>query len=125
MGRRLLLRWLKQPLVDADAIAARHDAVEAFVGDPEVRDTLRGAHLRALPDVERITRKLERRRAPLMDLCRLYQASAALPYIAEALERVQGETGAALGRRTRRSSSSCTTESTSGGSRRSWRRRWI
>jgi len=96
MGRRLLLRWLKQPLVDADAIAARHDAVEAFVGDPEVRDTLRGAHLRALPDVERITRKLERRRASLMDLCRLYQASAALPYIAEALERVRGETGAAL-----------------------------
>ena len=96
MGRRLLLRWLKQPLVDADAIAARHDAVEAFVGDPEVRDTLRGAHLRALPDVERITRKLERRRASLMDLCRLYQAAAALPYIAEALERVRGETGAAL-----------------------------
>ena len=31
-----------------------------------------------------------------MDLCRLYQASAALPYIAEALERVRGETGAAL-----------------------------
>jgi DNA mismatch repair protein MSH2 len=96
MGRRLLLRWLKQPLVDAGEIAQRHDTVEALVGDPEVRDTLRGAHLRALPDIERITRKLERRRASLMDLCRLYQASAALPYVAEALDRVTGDFGAAL-----------------------------
>ena len=96
MGRRLLLRWLKQPLVDAEEISRRHDAVEALVGDPEVRDTLRGAHLRALPDIERITRKLERRRASLMDLCRLYQASAALPYVAEALDRVQGDLGAGL-----------------------------
>ena len=96
MGRRLLLRWLKQPLVDAEDIARRHDAVEAFVDDPEVRDTLRGAHLRALPDIERITRKLERRRASLMDLCRLYQASAALPYIAEALDRLAGAHGDAI-----------------------------
>jgi len=64
------------PLVDATEISRRHDTVEALVGDPEVRDTLRGAHLRALPDIERITRKLERRRASLMDLCRLYQAGA-------------------------------------------------
>ena len=96
MGRRLLMRWLKQPLVDAAHIAQRHDAVEAFVNDPEVRDTLRGAHLRALPDIERVTRKLERRRASLMDLCRLYQASAALPYIAEALERLAGAHGDAI-----------------------------
>ena len=27
---------------------------EAFVNDPEVRDTLRGKHLRALPDIERV-----------------------------------------------------------------------
>lgn len=96
MGRRLLLRWLKQPLVDAAAIEQRHDAVEAFVNDPEVRDTLRGAHLRALPDIERVTRKLERRRASLMDLCRLYQASAALPYIAESLGRLAGAHGDAI-----------------------------
>ena len=63
------------------------------MNDPEVRDTLRGAHLRALPDIERVTRKLERRRASLTDLCRLYQASAALPYIAEALERLAGAHG--------------------------------
>jgi DNA mismatch repair protein MSH2 len=95
-GRRLLLRWLKQPLVDGKEITGRHDCVEAFVNDPEVRDTLRGAHLRALPDIERVVRKLERRKASLMDLCRLYQASAALPYIAEALERLTGTHGEAI-----------------------------
>lgn len=93
MGRRLLLRWLKQPLVNSSEIKSRHDCVEAFVNDPEVRDTLRGAHLRALPDIERVVRKLERRKASLMDLCRLYQASAALPYIAEALDRITGPFG--------------------------------
>jgi DNA mismatch repair protein MSH2 len=96
MGRRLLLRWLKQPLVDKNAIEQRHDTVAAFVNDPEVRDTLRGAHLRALPDIERAVRKLEKRRASLMDLCRLYQASAALPYIAESLDRLTGPHGAGI-----------------------------
>ena len=93
MGRRLLSRWLKQPLVDVNEIATRHDVVNEFVTNAEVRDALRGAHLRALPDIERITRKLERRKASLMDLCRLYQASAALPHMAEALERCEGRHG--------------------------------
>ena len=90
MGRRLLMRWLKQPLVDVAEIGTRHDVVTEFVSNAEVRDALRGAHLRSLPDIERITRKLERRKATLMDLCRLYQASAALPHMAEALERCEG-----------------------------------
>ena len=90
MGRRLLMRWLKQPLVDVAEIGTRHDVVTELVSNAEVRDALRGAHLRSLPDIERITRKLERRKATLMDLCRLYQASAALPHTAEALERCEG-----------------------------------
>lgn len=90
MGRRLLMRWLKQPLVDVAEIGTRHDVVTELVSNAEVRDALRGAHLRSLPDIERITRKLERRKATLMDLCRLYQASAALPHMAEALERCEG-----------------------------------
>lgn len=38
--------WLKQPLVDLDAIGARHDAVEALVGDAELRGQLRDTHMR-------------------------------------------------------------------------------
>eukprot|EP00854_Cymbomonas_tetramitiformis_P014890 gene14890-17603_t len=96
MGKRLLHRWLKQPLLDLAEINRRHDIVEAMVDDAVLRDRLRGAHLRVLPDIERLTRKLERGKCTLQDLCRLYQASAQLPLIAEALEQYEGPHAALL-----------------------------
>jgi|TARA_B110000003_G_C16649906_1_gene533715 DNA mismatch repair protein MSH2 len=96
MGKRMLFRWLKQPLVDAAEIGRRHDVVQALVENPEVRDTLRGTHLRALPDINRITRRIECRRANLADLCKLYQASTALPHIAGALNLIDTSHGNAL-----------------------------
>ena len=41
--------WLKQPLVDLEAICARHDAVEAFTTDPELRERLRDQSFRGKP----------------------------------------------------------------------------
>ena len=41
--------WLKQPLVSVDDIRTRHDVVEAFVSDPELRERLRDQHLRGEP----------------------------------------------------------------------------
>ncbi len=38
--------WLTQPLVDLAAITARHDIVEAFVTDLELRERLRDQSLR-------------------------------------------------------------------------------
>ena len=81
-----------------------------------------------LPDIERITRKLERRRASswiCVDCIR--RAQAALPYVAEALDRVQGDLGAGLRERSfsEKPSPSCTRRITSGVSRRCSRRRWI
>jgi DNA mismatch repair protein MSH2 len=70
--------------------------VQALVENPEVRDTLRGTHLRALPDINRITRRIECRRANLADLCKLYQASTALPHIAGALNLIDTSHGNAL-----------------------------
>lgn len=61
MGKRRLRSWLKQPLVRLDDIRARHDVVEAAAGDAELRSRLRDQHLRGLPDVERLARKLEAR----------------------------------------------------------------
>lgn len=43
-----------------------------------------------LPDVERLTRKLERRRASLADLCQLYRASSRLPMIEQAFREHEG-----------------------------------
>jgi DNA mismatch repair protein MSH2 len=99
MGKRLLARWLKQPLTDVAAISERHDVVASLLADAELREALRGAQLRALPDVERLAGKLERRGASLQDLCRLYQASCALPLVAEALSRHEGPHAALLAER--------------------------
>eukprot|EP00897_Mesotaenium_endlicherianum_P002845 jgi/Mesen1/2589/ME000164S01718 len=95
MGKRLLNRWLKQPLVDAGAIRGRHDVVAAFVEATEARQDVR-QHLRRIPDIERLVRKVERRRASLHDIVKLYQASVRLPFIRESLEQCQGEFAPAL-----------------------------
>ena len=40
--------WLKQPLVDLEAINQRLDIVDAFVGDSSLREALRDIHLRGV-----------------------------------------------------------------------------
>jgi len=91
MGKRKLKVWLKQPLVRVEEVSARHDVVEALVSDAELRERLRDQHLRGLPDVDRLVRKLEARRVSLADLCQLYRASAKLPLIEDAFRCHQGE----------------------------------
>ncbi|CAM6067852.1 unnamed protein product [Sphagnum tenellum] len=89
MGKRLLNRWLKQPLLDVHEIVGRLDVVQAFVESLELRTDLR-SHLRRMPDIERLVSKLERRRAGLPDIVRLYQASVRLPIILNSLSRYEG-----------------------------------
>jgi len=88
MGKRVLYRWLKQPLVSVEKISERHDVVETFSEESALRDSLRNAHLKSLPDVERLARKLEKKKTTLMDLCKLYQASSAIPHAIDCLERI-------------------------------------
>jgi len=90
MSRRLLKVWLKQPLTAEEDIRVRHDVVEAIVGDPELREGLRDHHFRGMPDVEMLTRKLEKGKAGLADLCQLYRASSKLPAIAGTLTNHEG-----------------------------------
>ncbi|EFJ43623.1 hypothetical protein VOLCADRAFT_96164 [Volvox carteri f. nagariensis] len=96
MGKRRLKTWLKQPLVELAAIAQRHDAVEAMKGDAEMRQRLRDQQFRGLPDVERLTRKLQSRRISLQELHQLYRASARLPLIEEAIRCHEGPHAANL-----------------------------
>ena len=72
LGRRLLVRWLKQPLVDVGDIRGRQDVVEALLGNQMLRHKLR-ASLRGVPDVERLARKLDTGKAGLQDIVRLYK----------------------------------------------------
>ncbi|ERN05433.1 DNA mismatch repair protein MSH2 isoform X1 [Amborella trichopoda] len=90
MGKRLLNRWLKQPLLDVNEINCRLDLVQAFVEDTELRQDLR-QHLKRISDIERLMRSLEKRRATLQHVVKLYQSTIRLPYIKSAMERYEGE----------------------------------
>ncbi|KAJ7956581.1 putative DNA mismatch repair protein MSH2 [Quillaja saponaria] len=90
MGKRLLHTWLKQPLLDIDEINSRLDMVQTFVDDTVLRQDLR-QHLKRISDIERLVRNLEKRRASLQHIVKLYQSCVRLPYIRSALERYDGQ----------------------------------
>ncbi|KAE9467134.1 hypothetical protein C3L33_00959, partial [Rhododendron williamsianum] len=90
MGKRLLHMWLKQPLLDVNEINSRLDLVQTFVEDTALRQDLR-QHLKRISDIERLVRYLEKRRANLQQIVKLYQSGIRLPYIKSALERNEGQ----------------------------------
>lgn len=90
MGKRLLHMWLKQPLLDVNEINARLDIVQAFVDDTALRQDLR-QHLKRISDIERLMHNLEKRRAGLQQIVKLYQSSIRLPYIRSALQQYEGQ----------------------------------
>ncbi|KAF5468977.1 hypothetical protein F2P56_013082 [Juglans regia] len=90
MGKRLLHMWLKQPLLDIKEINSRLDLVQAFVEDTALRQDLR-QHLKRISDVERLVHNLEKKRAGLQHIVKLYQSCIRLPYIKSALEGYEGQ----------------------------------
>lgn len=48
MGSQRLAQWIRQPLVDVNQIQNRHNIVEAFVQDPELRQSLQDVHLKVI-----------------------------------------------------------------------------
>ena len=58
MGSRLLADWVANPLTDAAAIRARHEAVGELVADAALADDLREA-LRRVYDVERLLARVD------------------------------------------------------------------
>ncbi|XP_062116924.1 DNA mismatch repair protein MSH2 [Humulus lupulus] len=90
MGKRLLNMWLKQPLLDVNEINTRLDLVQAFVEDPALRQDLR-QHLKRISDIERLMNNLEKKRAGLQHIVKLYQSCIRLPYIKSALEQYDGQ----------------------------------
>jgi DNA mismatch repair protein MSH2 len=83
-GGRLLRRWLAQPLIDIRRIRMRQGAVGLLVKDVVLRDSLREA-LR-IPDLEGLARRVHRRTASLLDVCRMYQGVTALSSLIALLE---------------------------------------
>jgi DNA mismatch repair protein MutS len=84
MGGRLLRRWLLEPLVDAEAIWARQEAVAELEAQPEIRRELRG-HLGLMSDLGRLAGKVGTRRAMPRDLVGLVRSLTLLPELQSAL----------------------------------------
>jgi len=85
MGARMLRAWLVRPLADTAAIGARHDAVEAFVGNRahlhEVRETLQGVR-----DLERVICRLAGGGGNARDMKSLELSFQKLPLVRELLD---------------------------------------
>ena len=90
LGRRCLERWLRRPLVDADAIRSRHDAVGELADRTLVRDGVADA-LSAAYDLERLVGRVSRGRADARDLRSLHATLAVVPELKATLAGGEGD----------------------------------
>ena len=80
MGKRLLRSWIEQPLVDAGAINARLDAVDALYQENVARADLKEALGRVF-DIERLTTRILYGSATPREVCALADTCEALPEV--------------------------------------------
>ncbi len=78
MGARLLRSWLLRPLIDREAIEARHGAVAQLVQQTVVRGEIR-KELRGILDLERLTSRITLGLATPRELVALRKSLAQLP----------------------------------------------
>ncbi|KAL9539132.1 hypothetical protein MBANPS3_010452 [Mucor bainieri] len=85
-GSRLFTQWLKQPLLNLEAICKRQDIVEAFCDNTELRQSLHEDHLKQVPDLHRLGKKFQKGNATLQDVIRIYQVVIHLPAMLQCLQ---------------------------------------
>jgi DNA mismatch repair protein MutS len=84
LGRRRLTEWLRRPLLDADHIERRHDAVGELAADVVSREALHDT-LRDVYDLERLISRVSRGRANARDLRALKDTLDVVPDLKDAL----------------------------------------
>ena len=94
-GRRTLEEWLRRPLIDPAAIAARHDAVAELRESVRARERLRD-RLQEVYDIERLVSKLARGRGNARDLRSLGATLGVVPELRAILENADSDRLAAL-----------------------------
>ena len=104
LGRRRLERWLRRPLVDADAIRSRHDAVGELADRTLAREGIADA-LSTAYDLERLIGRVSRGRADARDLRSLHATLDVVPELKATLSKAAtdamdtaGESGNSLPR---------------------------
>ncbi|XP_047531319.1 DNA mismatch repair protein Msh2 [Vanessa atalanta] len=91
-GKRLLAQWLRQPLRDINLINERQDIVELLMNNTQLRQQLHEDHLRRIPDLQALARRLTRKKANLQDCYRIYQALNRLPALLQCLAEANDAT---------------------------------
>ncbi len=84
MGARRLKQWLEKPLINAEAVRARLDAVEELHAEVMLRDEIRDA-LSGIYDISRITSRIAIGSVTPRDLLSLRQSLEKIPQIKELL----------------------------------------
>lgn len=92
-GRRLLERWLRQPLLSLAEIAARQDAVYTLTVDHTKRKALQEGPLKGIGDLSRLFKRICRRTATLQDLAALYTVITRIPALTTALSASSASSG--------------------------------
>jgi DNA mismatch repair protein MutS len=95
MGRRLLQRWILEPLLDADKIQARHDAVGALKTNSIAREKIREI-LSQTYDIERITSRAATGTANARDLFSLARSLSSVPFLQDQLKLLRSDALTAL-----------------------------
>lgn len=90
MGARLLRKWLEQPLINAEDINKRLDAVESFKNNPFGREELKEL-LNTVHDIERLMSKVIYTTANARDLAALRSSFEYLPHIKNTLTQFDSE----------------------------------
>ncbi|POM68543.1 DNA mismatch repair protein Msh2, partial [Phytophthora palmivora] len=92
MGRRLLERWIRQPLLNVKQIENRQNLVQLFVDDSSLRMELLDECMKALPDLGRLAISLEKKKnAKITDLVSVYDAAVgAMPKVLKLLKGTDG-----------------------------------
>ncbi|KAG9409884.1 MutS-like protein [Aphanomyces cochlioides] len=88
MGRRMLERWIRMPLMDPKTIEERQNVVATFVDESTLRMELLDESMKVLPDLEKVAASLGKQKSVKLDhLVSVYDsAKFIIPRIVEALE---------------------------------------
>lgn len=73
-GRRLLIKWLQNPLMSKDKIDRRLDIVKHFVDNTELRTACYDEYLRKSCDLMRLSFKIRKEKCNLNELVNIYKA---------------------------------------------------
>uniref|UniRef100_A0AC35UBU5 DNA_MISMATCH_REPAIR_2 domain-containing protein n=1 Tax=Rhabditophanes sp. KR3021 TaxID=114890 RepID=A0AC35UBU5_9BILA len=87
-GKRMLEEWIRRPLINASEINERLDVVEAFVNNDVALRMLSTNHLKKLPDLTSITRRVMLKKAFLKDAVNVYGVVFAIGKYRDLLDKM-------------------------------------